>query len=65
MLRMQHLKGAAFKGKNMLPNGSIFFPSRVATMRIESNLNEKPQKVNSQWEHILSFKSSHNDCLFV
>ena len=28
------LKGATIKGKNMLPIGSIFFPLKVAPMRI-------------------------------
>ena len=32
------LKGATIKGKNMLPIGGIFFPLRVAPMRIENNL---------------------------
>ena len=33
------LKGAAIiKGKVMLPIGSIFFPLKVAPMRIENNL---------------------------
>ena len=31
------LKGATFKGKNMLPIGSIFFPLRVAPMWIEND----------------------------
>ena len=30
--------GTTIKGKNMLPIGSIFFPLRVAPMRIENNL---------------------------
>ena len=30
------LKGATIKGKNMLPIGSIFFPLKVATRRIEN-----------------------------
>ena len=30
------LKGTTIKGKNMLP-GSIFFPLKVALMRIENN----------------------------
>ena len=37
----------------MLHNGSIFFPLRVAPMRIENNLNEKPSKLNA-----IYFKSS-------
>ena len=31
------LKGATIKGKNMLPLGSIFFPLRVAPIKIENN----------------------------
>ena len=31
------LKGATIKGKNMFPIGSIFFPLKVAPMRIENN----------------------------
>ena len=31
------LKSATIKGRNMLLIGSIFFPLRVAPMRIESN----------------------------
>ena len=30
-------KGATIEGKNMLPIGSIFFPLRVAPVRIENN----------------------------
>ena len=30
-------KGATIKGKNMLRIGSIFFPLKVAPMRIENN----------------------------
>ena len=30
------LKGATIKGKNLLPMGSIFFPLKVAPMRIEN-----------------------------
>ena len=33
----QVLKGATIKGKNMLPIGSIFFPLKVAPLRIENN----------------------------
>ena len=33
------LKGATIKGKNMLPIRSIFFPFKVAPMRIENNFN--------------------------
>ena len=44
------LKGATFKGKNMLPIGSIFFPLIVSPMRIENvfsgHLIEKPQKLS-------------------
>ena len=41
-------KGLLLKEKNMLPRGSIFFPFRVAPLRIENNfkghLIEKPPK---------------------
>ena len=30
--------GATIKGKNMLPRGSIFFPLKVAPVRVESKL---------------------------
>ena len=43
------LKGATIKVKNMLPTGSIFFPLKVAPMRIDDNfkghLIEKPPKL--------------------
>ena len=35
--RFQRIKGATIKETNMLPIGSIFFPFRVAPMRIENN----------------------------
>ena len=31
------LKGAYIKGKNMFPIGSIFFPLKIAHMKIENN----------------------------
>ena len=39
MLPINHiLKGATIKGKNMLPIGSIFFPLKIAPMRIDDNI---------------------------
>ena len=42
--------GVTIKGKNMLPIGSIFFPLRVALMRIETHFKghqiEKLPKLN-------------------
>ena len=53
------LKGATFKGKNMLPIGSIFFPLRVDPMRIENNFKEneieKPPKLN--YTNIMNYVS--------
>ena len=44
------LKGATIKGENMLPIGSIFFPSIVDPIRIENNFKGhsiyKLQKLN-------------------
>ena len=31
------LQGVTFKGKNMLPTGSIYFPLRVAPLRVENS----------------------------
>ena len=43
-------KGQTFKGKNMLPIGSIFFPVKVAPMIINNNFKgheiEKQLKLN-------------------
>ena len=49
--RKKHvLKVAAFKRKNMLPKGSIFFPLKVAPLTKENNYKgyyiEKPPKLN-------------------
>ena len=46
------LKGATFEGKNMLPIGSIFFPLRVAPVRIEYSM-----RVKLLTEHHLEFLS--------
>ena len=35
-MRKRREKGATIEGMNMLPIGSIFFPLKVATMRIEN-----------------------------
>ena len=45
------LKGATIIGKNMLHTGSIFFPLKVAPIRIRNKFKgheiEKPPKLNS------------------
>ena len=50
---------AAIKGKNMLPVGSIFFPLKVAPMRIENkfkwHLIEKPLEL--KYANVNSLKS--------
>ena len=51
------LKGATFEGKNMLPIGSIFFPLRVAHVRIEYSM-----RVKLLTEHHLEFLSINEGC---
>ena len=37
------LKVATIQGKNMLPIGSIFFPLKVAPMRMDNNFAKLPK----------------------
>ena len=52
-------KGATFKGKNMLPLVSIFFPLIVALMRIDTNF-KGPAKIEL-CQYVIFLKSPNFD----
>ena len=48
MHRKPRLKMGTIKGKIMLPIGSVFFPLRVAPMRIENNFEQCEEKYSEK-----------------